>query len=94
MNEKVSQGKLKRACVDCLFLTELEFHRIPDDFSVDPPLLNGFDAVHYEPDSSDRERFMNKDFSRFENAGSLGCYLGKIGTATILWLGRPCIKKQ
>lgn len=53
MNEKVSQGKLKRACVDCLFLTELEFHRIPDDFSVDPPLLNGVDAVHYEHDSSE-----------------------------------------
>lgn len=53
MNEKVSQGKLKRACVNCLFLTEFKLHRIPDDFSVGPPLLNGVDAVHYEPYSSE-----------------------------------------
>ncbi len=77
MNERASKRKFKQACVDCHFLTELEFSPAPDDFSVDPPLMHGFYTTYTELYSNKREQAKKNDYSEFKslNQGPLQCYL-------------------
>ncbi len=72
MKKKVSQGKPKRACIDCHFFLEAERYEVPDNFNAIPPQLNCYGTDHYELDSYYRERFRNKDFSGFTQ-GKLDC---------------------
>ena len=73
MNEKVSQRKLKRACIDCHFLIGAKFYDVPDDVDAVPPQTNCFGTEHYELEPYDRGQFRNKDFSQF-TVGNLACY--------------------
>ncbi len=73
MHEKVSQRKLKRACIDCHFFIGAKFYEVPDIHDAIPPQLNCYGTEHYELEPYDREQFRNKDFSRF-TVGNLACY--------------------
>ena len=75
MEDEVTKGKAKRACVDCHFLIKAEFYEVPDEPDAVPPQVNCYGTYHYELDSYDREQFRHKDFTRFKSVGSLGCYL-------------------
>lgn len=77
MKSTISKRKVKRACVDCHFLTELEFRSLPDDFTVDPPFVNGFEIIYEELHPYKREQAKKKDYSQFKSLtrGPLRCYL-------------------
>ncbi|KHE93617.1 MAG: hypothetical protein K8F52_04295 [Candidatus Scalindua rubra] len=87
MDKKVSQRKLKRACIDCHFLIKQEFYEVPDNHNAIPPQLNCYGTNHYELDSYYRVQFRHKDFSQFKKVGSLGCYLE-------CWIERTKTSKQ
>ena len=73
MNEKVSQRKLKRACIDCHFLTEVRFYGVPDVPDAIPPRVNQYGEIDKELDPYYRGQFRNKNFSSF-SVGNLACY--------------------
>ncbi len=77
MKSTISNRKVKRACVDCHFLTELEFHSVPDDLTVGPPFVNGFEIIYEELHPYKREQAKKKDYSQFKSLtrGPLRCYL-------------------